>query len=210
MSRVASHDAHIANNPKGNGMESFETLVGSLLEKDGYWVRTSVKVDLTKGEKKIIGRPSSPRWELDLVAYKAKSNELLVVECKSYLDSPGVRLRGVDGSNQNDARRYKLFNDQILRKTVFTRLVRQLVSSGSCMPSPSITLCLAAGKVATERDREGIKLLFARKGWRLFDDSWLKERLLSVSNSGYENEVVSVVAKLLLREKLRAAKPKKD
>jgi len=189
-------------------MESFETLVGSLLEKDGYWVRTSVKVDLTKGEKKIIGRPSSPRWELDLVAYKAKSNELLVIECKSYLDSPGVRLRGLDGSDQNDARRYKLFNDQILRRTVFTRLVRQLVSSGSCTPSPAITLCLAAGKIATEADREGIKALFRRNRWRLFDDSWLKEKLLSASNSGYQNEVISVVAKLLLREKSMAAKPK--
>jgi hypothetical protein len=191
-------------------MESFETLVGSLLEKDGYWVRTSVKVELTREEKKIIGRPSSPRWELDLVAYKVKSNELLVVECKSYLDSPGVRLRGLDGSDQNDARRYKLFNDKILRKTVFTRLVRQLASSGSCKPSPSINLCFAAGKVATEADREGIKALFGRSGWRLFDDSWLKERLLSASKSGYENEVVSVVAKLLLREKSRAAKPKED
>ena len=56
-------------------MDSFETLVGSLLEKDGFWVRTSVKVELTAEEKRKIGRPSSPRWELDLVAYKAKSNE---------------------------------------------------------------------------------------------------------------------------------------
>jgi hypothetical protein len=53
-------------------MDSFETLVGSLLEKDGYWVRTAMKVDLTKEEKRKIGRPSTPRWELDLVAYKAK------------------------------------------------------------------------------------------------------------------------------------------
>jgi len=36
---------------------------------DGYWVRTSVKVDLTKEEKVQIGRPSSPRWELDIVGY---------------------------------------------------------------------------------------------------------------------------------------------
>ena len=43
-------------------MDSFETLVGFLLEKDGYWVRTSVKVGLTTREKKKIGRPSSPRW----------------------------------------------------------------------------------------------------------------------------------------------------
>ena len=126
-------------------MDSFETLVGTLLEKDGFWVRTSVKVEITPEEKRKIGRPSSPRWELDLVAYKAKSNELLVVECKSFLDSPGVRARGLDGTDKKEGSRYKLFNDSVLRKTVLGRLVKQLVSSGACAPSPSVLLCLAAG-----------------------------------------------------------------
>ena len=35
---------------------------------------------------------------------------------------------------------------------------------------------------------------------------WLRERLLDVSNSKYENEVVSVVAKILLREKRKKTK----
>jgi hypothetical protein len=180
-------------------MDSFETLVGSLLEKDGFWVRTSVKVELALDEKKKIGRPSSPRWELDLVAYKAKSNELLVVECKSFLDSPGVRVRGLDGSDSNEGKRYKLFNDPVLRKTVFGRLVKQLVSSGSCSPSPTVKLCLVAGNVASESDRDKIKKLFKRNGWDFFDDSWLVEKLKAISKSGYENDVASVVAKILLR-----------
>ena len=187
-------------------MDSFETLVGSLLEKDGYWLRTAMKVDLTKEEKRNIGRPSAPRWELDLVAYKAKTNELLIVECKSFLDSPGVRVRGLDGTDTKEGSRYKLFNDPVLRKTVINRLKNQLVSSGSCAASPSVTLCLAAGKVASELDRDKIIALFKRKGWKFFDDSWLRERLLDVSNSKYENEVVSVVAKILLREKRKKNK----
>lgn len=126
-------------------MDSFETLVGSLLEKDGFWVRTSVKVELTAEEKRKIGRHSSPRWEIDLVAYKAKSNELLVVECKSFLDSPGVRDRGLKGTDANETKRYKLFNDNVLRKAVIGRLVEQLVASGSCTSSPSVKLCFAAG-----------------------------------------------------------------
>ena len=73
-------------------MNSFESLVGMLLEREGFWVRHSVKVNLTKEEKRNIGRPSSPRWELDLVAYKGATNELKIVECKSYLDSVGVSL----------------------------------------------------------------------------------------------------------------------
>jgi hypothetical protein len=49
-------------------MDSFESLVASILEREGFWVRSNFKVDLTKEEKRTIGRPSSPRWEIDLLA----------------------------------------------------------------------------------------------------------------------------------------------
>lgn len=70
-------------------MDAFEQLVSEILWMEGYWVRASLKVELTKEEKKAIGRPSSPRWELDIVAYSGRDNLLRVVECKSYLDSRG-------------------------------------------------------------------------------------------------------------------------
>jgi hypothetical protein len=72
-------------------MDAFEQLVSEILSMDGYWVRTSVKVDRTKPEKVLIGRPSSPRWELDIVAYSGRDNLLRLVEYKSYLDSRGPR-----------------------------------------------------------------------------------------------------------------------
>ena len=31
-----------------------------------------MKVELTKEEKRLIGRHSSPRWELDIVGYSAR------------------------------------------------------------------------------------------------------------------------------------------
>ncbi len=65
-------------------MDAFEQVVSEILWIDGFWVRTSVKVDLTKEEKVRIGRPSSPRWELDIVGYSGRDNTLHVVECKSY------------------------------------------------------------------------------------------------------------------------------
>jgi hypothetical protein len=204
MQRTALRDAADARRyALEETMDSFEKLVGSLFEKDGYWVRTSVKVELTAKEKRKIGRPSSPRWELDVVAYKGKSNELLVVECKSFLDSHGVRACSLDGTDAKKEKHYKLFNDNVLRKTVFGRLKKQLVSTGYCASSPSVKLCLVAGKVASETDRGKIKNLLERKGWGFFDDNWLKDKLLAVSNSGYENEIASVVAKILLREKPR-------
>lgn len=102
-------------------MDAFEQVVSEILWMDGYWVRTSVKVDLTKEEKVSIGRPSSPRWELDIVAYSGRDNMLRVVECKSYLDSRGVALKAFDGTDAKSAERYKLFSNDNLRTVVFGR-----------------------------------------------------------------------------------------
>lgn len=99
-------------------MDAFEQLVSEILWMEGYWVRTSVKVELTKEEKRQIGRPS-PRWELDIVAYSGRDNSLRVVECKSYLDSRGVALRAFDGSDAKNAERYKLFADDQSEKCRF-------------------------------------------------------------------------------------------
>ena len=96
------------NSGKGQHVDAFEQLVAEILWMEGYWVRTSVKVELTKEEKRLIGLPSAPRWEVDVVAYNARDNFLRVVECKSYFDSVGVRASAFDGSNADHATRYKL------------------------------------------------------------------------------------------------------
>ena len=170
-----------------------------LFEREGYWVKPNFKVELTKEEKRIIGRPSNARWELDLVAYKGATNAILVVECKSFFDSPGVRYNGFDGSNPKAAKQYKLFNETILRDTVLNRLKEQLKERGACTPSPTVTLALAAGKIVNETDRAKIREHFKKNNWELFDQEWLKKQLESVSHSRYENEVAAIVAKILLR-----------
>jgi len=182
-------------------VDAFEQLVSEILWMEGYWVRTSVKVELTKEEKKTIGRPSSPRWELDIVAYCGRDNALRVVECKSYLDSRGVALRAFDGNDAQFAKRFKLFGSWRLRNVVFRRLRKQFVASGSCRAYPEVKLCLACGRIASNADREGLHKHFAKKGWELWDESWLRERLRVMSQRGYENQVSAVVAKLLLRGK---------
>jgi len=184
-------------------VEAFEQLVSEILWMQGYWVRTSVKVDLTKKEKRAIGRPSSPRWELDVVAYSGRDNVLRVVECKSYLDSRGVALRAFDGSDKGFAQRFKLFGDKQLRKVVFARLCKQFAGSGACRPKPAVKLCLACGRIASDTDRKGLHKHFAQKGWELWDEKWLEERLRTMSGRGYENQVSAVVAKLLLRGKTK-------
>lgn len=181
-------------------MDAFEQVVAEILWREGYWVRTSVKVKLTKEEKRTIGLPSAPRWELDVVAYRARDNSLKIVECKSYLDSPGVRLRGFD-PNHADATRYKLFNSASLREVVFGRLCQQFAEAGACLPNATVQLCLACGRIATDADREGLRKHFAEQGWELWDEAWLRDRLKGMSDGGYENQVSAVVAKLLLRGK---------
>lgn len=184
-------------------MDSFEQVVSEILWREGYWVRTSVKVELTKEEKRQINLPSAPRWELDVLAYKASQNVILAVECKSYLDSPGVRMQGFDGTNEKAGNRFKLFNKPNVREVVFNRLRAQLVESGACLPNPSITLCLACGRIASERDRERIKEHFSAQGWRLWDEVWLRDRLKSMADGGYENQISAVVSKLLLRGRVQ-------
>jgi hypothetical protein len=180
-------------------MDAFEQLVGEILWMEGYWVRTSVKVELTKDEKRQIGRHSSPRWELDIVAYSGRDNLLRVVECKSYLDSPGVRATAFDGTDADDAKRYKLFNEPELRRIVFNRLRTQFFEAGACREAAEVRLALACGKVRNDADRKRMRAHFDTQEWDLWDETWLRERLRRMSRQGYENQVSAVVAKLLLR-----------
>jgi hypothetical protein len=179
-------------------MDAFEQVISDILRIQGYWVQSSFKVELTKPEKRSIGRPANPRWELDIVAYKGRENVLRVVECKSYLDNPGVRLSAFDGTSDLHAARFKLFNGPKLRRVVFGRLCRQLVKAGACRKNPQLRLTLACGKIRN-RDREAIRAHFLKKGWDLWDESWLRERLADMAKQGYANQISTVVAKLLLR-----------
>lgn len=181
-------------------MDAFEQLISEILWMEGYWVRTSVKVHLTPIEKREINRPTAPRWELDIVAYSGQKNLLKIVECKSYLDSRGVMLKAFDGTSPKDGQRYKLFSeDDNLRNVIFRGLRQQLFNVGACREDTEIQLCLACGRIASNKDRIGLHEHFARRGWELLDEFWIKERLNRMADLGYENQVSAVVSKLLLR-----------
>ena len=66
-------------------MDHFEGIIKTLLEQEGYWVRQSFKINLTKQEKRDTGKPSMPRPEIDLLAFKQSRNEILAIEVKSFL-----------------------------------------------------------------------------------------------------------------------------
>lgn len=177
-------------------MDAFESVIAMLLRREGFWICPSFKVELTKEDKLTINRESSPRWEIDIVAYKGATNELLAVECKSFLDSRGVVFQS--GLLQPPSL-YKLFSESKLRDVVLSRLEHQLVESGSLHSDPNIRLALATGKIAKATDRVAMKAWFDSNGWVLFDDHWVQMKLQNLQDSRYENDVAFVAAKLALR-----------
>jgi hypothetical protein len=178
-------------------VEAFESVIGSILSRNGYWVKYSFKVKLTKDDKRRINRPSCPNWDLDIVAHKPAHEEVLIVECKSYLGSPGVRFKSITRQDHSWSKNFKLFNQPRLRNVISKRLLKQLVDNGSCLPKSRVRLCLAAGRVVV-RDRAEILRHFKRRGWELFDREWIANGLGGMtSEKSYENDVAVIVAKLL-------------
>lgn len=180
-------------------MDAFEQLVSDALWSEGCWAETEVKVGLTKEEKHQIGRPSCPRWELDVVGYAPSSNTLRVIECKSYLDSTGVAASDIITPNPTKAQRYKLFTDANLRQVVLRRLALQFTELRACLPNPTVTFGLACGKFKSPTDRDQLRDYFRLQGWELLDDEWLRSHLRSMATGSYENKTSAVVAKLLMR-----------
>ena len=179
-------------------MNSFETVISGILQTEGFWTFTNYRIDLSKDQKVKIGRPTSPRWDIDIVAYQPGSNLLRVVECKSYLDSSGVSFRGFDPST-GGTERYKLFNDEVLRDVIFDQLVQQMLFHKLIRPKPTIELCLAAGNIQASSVQR-INSHFDDMGWAIFDIEWILERLDSIAAAGYDDSIVSIVAKLLARK----------
>lgn len=191
-------------------MDAFESLIEILLNQKGYWTRSSFKVELTAADKMAIGRPTSPRWEIDVVAFKGSTNEVLAIECKSFLDSVGVQF--INGEFK-PPKTYKLFCEKTLRKIVLRRLARQLVEIGATNRTPKVKLCMAAGHIASRTDRNALNRHMKRNRWLLFDEQWIHEQILKAADAGYENSIAHVVAKLVVHKgthskSRRAIKPK--
>ncbi|MCK7510860.1 MAG: hypothetical protein MZV70_46855 [Desulfobacterales bacterium] len=136
-------------------MDHFESIVATLLEADGYWVRRSFKVNLTTVEKRSIGKPSMPRPEVDLLALDFSRNEVLAFEAKSFLDSAGVRLSELRETHDIPSGRYKMFTSKRYRSVVLSRLLEDLIACGMANRKTKLTLALAAGKVYQKEQRLG-------------------------------------------------------
>jgi hypothetical protein len=172
-------------------MNAFEELVAGLLRREGYWTYHSYKVALSKQDKIRIGKPSLPRIEIDILGYRATTNTLLWVECKSYLDSQGVSLRNFDAENG----RYKIFANRKLRAVATKQLALQATEGGLARPNPSVEYWLVAGHIARE-SRLGLQNRFDSEGWTLLTGKWISHHLNAMAGDAYEDDVAMIVAKL--------------
>ena len=179
-------------------MDYFEAIIKTLLEHEGYWVRQSFKVNLTKGEKREIGKPSIPRPEIDLLAYKPEKREVIAIEAKSFLDSPGVRLDSLQEEHAIPTGQYKLFTCDKYRAIVLHRLQQDLQETGMAMPGLSLTLGLVAGNIYQRRSAE-IREYMKSRSWFFWSPEDVADRVQALSKKNYENEPATITAKILTR-----------
>ena len=179
-------------------MDYFEGIIKTLLEHDGYWVRQSFKVNLTKQEKREIGKHSIPRPEVDILAFKPRENRVIAFEAKSYLDSPGVKLAELQENHEIPEGRYKLFTCDNYRNIVFSRMKEDLIELGMGTPKTQITLGLAAGNVYQSKSEE-IRSLFNTNGWAFLSPEDIRDKVTDLAARGYENEPSIITTKRLMR-----------
>ena len=179
-------------------MDYFENIIKRLIEQDGYWVRQSFRVNLTKSEKVSIGKPTIPRPEIDIVGYKARSNKILIVEVKSFLDSPGVKFDDLNQVYDIPDGRFKLFTCENYRNIVFNRLLSDLYENGLIADSPTIRFGLAAGKIHSKDESKLVKL-FKEKNWVLYKPSDIAKAIEKLERMPYENDPYVIAAKIIVR-----------
>jgi hypothetical protein len=171
-------------------MDAFESIVAALFEAEGFWVRRSVRLELPPEKRRSL---SSPRSELDIVALSPAKQELWVVECKSFLDSRGVKAAPFIN---RALPKYRLFLDNAYWQSVEHELLKYLNLGGSKL---RVRRCLVAGKIAPS-NAAALKDIFDENGWELRGPDWICRRLTELESVPYQNDAVTMAVKLLARK----------
>ncbi|MCT7313260.1 hypothetical protein N5J06_19985 [Ralstonia sp. CHL-2022] len=179
-------------------MDHFEGLICTLLEAEGYWLRRSFKVNVSKEEKRAIGKHSMPRPEIDILAFSFSKNTVAAVEVKSYLDSPGLKLDELQLEHDFPEGRYKLFTAERYRSIVLARLKQDLIDCGMANVRTKVVLGLAVGKIYQKRTKE-VREFTRSRGMFFWSPEEIKEKVKALANRSYENDPAIMVAKVLLR-----------
>jgi hypothetical protein len=176
-------------------MDAFEHIVGLYLQEKNYWTRHSVKVELTKAEKAKIDLPTIPRPEIDLVAYNPVSDTLVLIEAKSYLNSSGVTIGGLSGTDSRTKDRYRLLNNKTYQKVVTDRLVENFVKNKIIKKSTKVKYALAAGHVQP-KSLLAVSKYLKNNDYLYFDPIDIKQTIKNLAQRGWDDNIITVTAKL--------------
>lgn len=179
-------------------MDAFEIIIGQLLTEEKYWVRHSVKINLTQEEKRCIKKPSTPRPEIDIAAYDVNTDTVYLLEVKSFLDSPGVCYDEVAIEQHEQSGRYKLLTAKNYRNVLSERLKKDWCRSGHIHHKTRVSFGLIAGKIYRNKEKE-MQEYFDKKGWLFWGPTVIREKIIKLAEKGYENNAVTIAAKILLR-----------
>jgi hypothetical protein len=179
-------------------MDHFEGLMCTLLEAEGYWLRRSFKVNVTKEEKRDIGKHSIPRPEIDILALHFEKNEVIALEVKSFLDSPGLALKHLQLEHEIPEGKYKLFTSKNYRSIVLKRLRHDLIERGMANDQTVINLGLAVGKVY-QNNIKPIDDFMTENEFFFWSPLDIKKKVTALADRAYENDPAILVAKVLLR-----------
>ena len=177
-------------------MDYFESICKTLLEKEGYWVKQSYKIELTREDKIQLNSPSLPRLEIDLIAFNYEKNELLFLEVKSFFDSAGVMLRDLQETHLYPKGRYKLVTCQKYREIVERQIKKELSDVGLVPKNIQTKFGLIFGNVRT-KDASGIEDFCTEKEWFYWSPKNVQEKVLNLASNKYENDPCVITAKIL-------------
>jgi hypothetical protein len=178
-------------------MDSFELIAAKAVDSCGLWTRLNYCVNITKQDKIDIENKSRPRPEIDILAFNVKKNEVILFECKSYLDSRGIRsLSFSKPTKKKGPRPIQIFWDPAYRNLVLERLNEQLFKEGLISCKPTYKLGLICGRIV-KKDEANIRRLFKAEKWILVSPKLLRKAIHRISALPYENHIVTVMAKIL-------------
>ncbi len=183
-----------------NTMDHFENIAKTLLERDGYWVFQSFKVQLSPEQKRRIDNSkwSIPRPEIDLLALNVPKSTVIAFEVKSFFDSAGVALADLAADHAVPTGRYKLFTCKRYRDIVFEQLREDLLRLGMITPAFQIRLGLIAGN-GRKGDIDKLREHFIQRQWEFWTPEDVKLRVQKFSSEGYSNDPAVITAKILQR-----------
>jgi hypothetical protein len=170
-------------------MDAFESIVAAIFEAQNYWVRRNVRLELPLESRRTR---NSPRVEIDMIVLSQTKAELLVVECKSFLDSKGVRANAFLRPTPRSEKRYRLFLDSQYWSTVRNGVVNQLDLQGHQL---RIQRCLVAGNVVGPS--EPLMELASQSDWVFRDREWVRSGLKDLQKGLYTNDAVVMALKLM-------------